>query len=361
MAINENDVLSIFGDKYVEVTSEEEFKRFYTTVGLQDTIFFDGENKDELGKIDEISTQAVGGVRTTVYRMRARPTNISDFKSLRPIFRKPMIVTHLGLGYKLGVTTTNKDNQNEQKAVLDYTILTKLREKQKEKQIYLYAAKRKQGDETVSADEYFSVSLKVETELKGFSSLIKSPISIFINPLGEKYTDLTASLKNRKNALDALGKPEVVVKENKVTNEEDKVWLKNFLETSATKADAELKKDIENRKKEIDTEAKGFGKSITLSELQQSYVLIINKTDITEDFKVLLKPGNSNVDNVSEPVTVPGNVAEKQNTIFSGLFGGRRKTNKNKKKYISTYKKSNKKSCKGKSKKQNKSRKVFFF
>lgn len=103
--------------------------------------------------------------------------------------------------------------------------------------------------------------------------------------------------------------------------------------------------EAEARKKILDARIAKITKAMNYQQLLNSYVLIIS----TKEWNLIEKAGNERKPNSFIP------------SLFGISKGGRRKTNKNKKKYISTYKKRNKKSCKGKSKKQNKSRKVFFY
>ena len=101
-----------------------------------------------------------------------------------------------------------------------------------------------------------------------------------------------------------------------------------------------------------------YGKTVTREDFNKNYVLIISTTEWKEKLIPLVEgnqpPVGTAAPQAAEEVSVATETVEPPKSrgfLGTGLFaGGRRKT-----------KKSNKKSRKGKSKKQNKSRKVFFY
>ena len=250
------------------------------------------------------------------------------------------------------------DTQKEQKRVLDDNVLIALAPLRTQKSIFLYA-------KDVKSQKYSKVSLTKEAQ--------DVPVpTIYINEINNKTR--SSAEKDEKDKLQAEIdlKTSEIKAINDATNDSLNVcaalssqsMLKGVdaktLDKNKKKATDKIQKVLDVAKQnmtDFPTYLKSvltYGKTVTREDFNKNYVLIISTTEWKEKLIPLVEGNQPPVGTEVRPVeTAPQAAKEppKSTGFLRNLFGGgRRKT-----------KKSNKKSRKGKSKKQNKSRKVFLY
>jgi hypothetical protein len=353
----------------IKLQKDKKCQLFYGT----DEIYIDelagSEKTAFLGTITGKTTQ---GKTTYIVRNIGVPTSsLYSTKELKLLFKKitrtpifsklapvPAYVNTEESIYLSGIKTGKKDDDisiKEQSNVLDEAHLKEIRNQYQAKgffggrtrPVHLYA-------KNVKTQQYEKVSFP-----KAAAETDPVPV-LYLNPIVGKRADAEAKAKAEleKEIVDKAAELSLITAEateyNAPASKARKTCaaFSKVIEADLTKNATTELEEVKKQKTELDAKKADpdyikktvqFGKEMSIDNFKREYVLIMSHKEWTVPGAQSAAPAPA-----PEPTgaTVPGTVVPQQK--FLGIFGGKRKTKRN-----------DKKSRKGKSKKQAKSRKLF--
>jgi hypothetical protein len=369
MATIPENIKAVFDSTYVKIDTIEELEKLVDTPGTQ---LFKSDNTPITISKETYSDKQRGilgfgkekDVEKNVYRVSSEPSNTFDISSLLRfgVYRKPILtVLASPTSGSLYLGASEADAMKEQAAVLDADVLKKLAFLRNSKTIFLYA-------KDVKKKTYSKVSISKDPN---------TPTTIYLNPM--KPTSRAAEEERIKNYLKELidklntdldsvnGKTDASLEKTcaKLSYEGvcvlSKGELQNNKDNVAKIIQAEIKRQNYNLGDGFNNYIKSaltYGEQIGLDKLKTKYLLVISPKPWVVSAQKAVAPAPAPAPPAAAPevtqVNVEGKVEPKKEERWEtdprrylGL-GGRRKTKRN-----------DKKSRKGKSKKQAKSRKLF--
>jgi hypothetical protein len=358
MATIPENIKAVFDSTYVKIDTIEELEKLVDTPGTQ--LFKSDNTPITISKETHSDTKkGIFGfgkdVEVNIYKIEGlsdRSFSISSLLSYG-VYRKPILTVLASptTSGSLYLGASEADAMKEQAAVLDADVLKKLAFLRNSKTIFLYA-------KDVKKNTYSKVSISKDPDPN-------TPTTIYLNPM--KPTSRAAEEERIKNYLkqqiatltthlgSVKGKTDASLEKTcaKLSSEGlcvlSKGKLQNNKDTVAKIIQAEIKTQNYNLGDGFDNYIKSaltYGEQIGLDKLKTKYLLVISTKPWVVSAQKAAAPAPPAAPEVTQ-VNVEGKVEPKKEERYLGL-GGRRKTKRN-----------DKKSRKGKSKKQAKSRKLF--
>jgi len=369
MATIPENIKAVFDSTYVKIDTIEELEKLVDTPGTQ--LFKSDNTPITISKETHSDTQRgmLGfgkekDVEKNVYRVSTEPSNKSfSISSLLRygVYRKPILTVlaaapteypEAASSISLHLGATEVDAIKEQVLVLEDNVLSGLANLRNAKAIYLYA-------KDVKKNTYSKVSISKDPA---------TPTTIYLNPmkptsraaeeenvkkqLTDNIATLTAELASINGETDAslqtcakLSSEGAVIPVTSGTLQKNKTKVVNKIQAEIDTHKTNLTTNFQNYIKRALT----YGQPIGLEKLKTKYLLVISTkpwvVSAQEAAAPAVAPAPPAAPEVSQ-VTIEGTVLPREK--FLGIFGGKRKTKRN-----------DKKTRKGKSKKQAKSRKLF--
>ena len=350
----ENKCHMFIGDKRIRVDQHQAARTAAFTIKSRQVV----SNTYQIYEVDangNTTQNKIGPMTSELKIVRANGiTRTPIFSKLAPV---PGYVNTEESIYLSGIKTGKKDDDisiKEQSNVLDEAHLKEIRNQYQAKgffggrtrPVHLYA-------KNVKTQQYEKVSFP-----KAAAETDPVPV-LYLNPIVGKRADAEAKAKAEleKEIVDKAAELSLITGEateyNAPASKARKTCaaFSKVIEADLTKNATTELEEVKKQKTELDAKKADpdyikktvqFGKELLIDNFKREYVLIMSHKEWT------LPGAQSSVAPAPEPTgaTVPGTVVPKSTNFFG--FGGKRKTKRN-----------DKKSRKGKSKKQAKSRKLF--